>query len=135
MGAASSSEQKVAVDATQSDFEEADYEKVVEAVEKGDSKAKTKLAWYLLSGCGGAKVDGEKAVELLEERVKEEDSEAMWMLGLCNEYGMGCEQDIGKAETLYKQSSDKGNKKGEFLAVNGKDNRGSGVMHAEGLQQ
>ena len=50
-----------------------EYRDVFRAVEGGDNKAKTKLAWYKLSGCGGAEVDEDGAVKLLEERVEDED--------------------------------------------------------------
>ena len=40
---------------------------------RGEESAKTKLAWYKLSGMGGAKVDVDGAVKLLEERVKGKD--------------------------------------------------------------
>ncbi len=113
--------------------EEAEYKELLGAVEGGDNKAKTKLAWYKLSGCGGAEVDVEGAVALLEERVEDEDAEAMWMLGLCYEYGMGCEQDLKQADSLYKQSNDSGNEVGEFFVNNGKDKRGTGIMTARGL--
>ena len=105
-----------------------EYRAVLRAVEGGDNKAKTKLAWYKLSGYGGAEVDEDGAVKLLEERVKDKDIEAMWMLGLCYEYGRGCEQDIEKAEELYGLSRDGGNEIGKFLSENGKNERGSGVM-------
>ena len=62
------------------------------------------------------------------ERVKDQDSEAMWMLGLCYEFGMGCEQDIEEAVKLYEQCCDNGNVIGKFLCENGKDKKGSGVM-------
>ena len=110
------------------DDEVALYKEVVRTVESGDNKAKTKLAWYKLSGCGGAEVDEDGAVALLEERAEENVAEAMWMLGLCYEYGMGCEQDLERAESLYEQSSGSGSVTGTFLAENGKDERGSGVM-------
>ena len=109
--------------------EEREYQEVVCAVEGGDNKAKTKLAWYKLSGRGDADVDVDDAVVLLEERVKDKDAEAIWMLGLCCEYGIGCEQDIERAEQLYQQSCDSGSVIGKFLAENGKDGRGSGVMN------
>ena len=109
--------------------EEKEYKEVVHAVESGDNKAKTKLAWYKLTGCGGAEIDKDGAVVLLEERVKDEDTEAMWMLGLCYEYGMGCEQDIEEAEKLYKQCCDNKNVIGKFLYANGKGKRGSGLMN------
>ena len=113
--------------------EEAEYKKVLHAVERGDDKAKTKLAWYKLSGCGGAKIDEDGAVALLEERVKDKDVEAMWMLGLCYEYGMGVEQDLKRAEELYKELRDGESVIGEFLAENGREERGSGMMSVPGL--
>ena len=112
-----------------SEGEEAEvYKEVVSAVESGDNKAKTKLAWYKLSGRGGAEVDVDGAVVLLEERAKDKDAEAMWMLGMRCEYGLGCEQDLEKAESLYKQSAEGGSEIGKFLAANGEYGRGSGVM-------
>ena len=76
----------------------------------------------------------ESVVSLLEERVKEKDEEAMWMLGLCYEYGIGCERDLTRAETLYKQSCDGGNVIGKFLKDSGENNgRGSGMMIVCGL--
>ena len=107
---------------------EPEYNDFVSAVEGGDNNAKTKLAWYKLSGCGGAEIDEEGAVALLEERVKDKDVEAMWMLGLCYEYGMGTEQDLKRAERLYKQSRNGRSEIGKFLAKNGRFERGSGMM-------
>ena len=115
--------------------QEEEYKEVEKAVESGDNSAKTKLAWYLLSGCGGAKVDKERAVELLRERVEEEkDGEAMWMLGICKEYGIGCEQDLNEVERLYKECSKCGNVVGKFFVENGEDKRGSGVMKVGSLR-
>ena len=108
--------------------EEAEYKEILRAVEGGNNEAKTKLAWYKLSGCGDAEVDEEGAVALLEERVKDKDVEAMWMLGLCYEYGMGVEQDLERAEELYKESCAGESVIGEFLAKNEEYERGSGKM-------
>ena len=106
-----------------------EYKKVVKAVESGeDESAKTKLAWYMLSGLGGAKIEVEKAVKILEERVAAGDSEAMWMLGICKEYGRGIERDIEGAEELYKQSSESGNEIGKILVGKRWRGRGSGEM-------
>ena len=117
-----------------SEKEEREYKEIVGSVEGGDDKAKTKLAWYKLSGRGGAEVDVDDAVVLLEERVDKKDAEAMWMLGLCCEYGLGCEQDLKRAETLYLASSVGGSVIGKFLSENGKGKRGSGEMNVqEGL--
>ena len=113
--------------------EESEYKDTLQAVERGDDSAKTKLAWYFLSGYCGAKVDVDKAVVLLEERAEEDDTEAMWMLGLCCEYGMGTEQDIERAETLYKRSRDKGNEIGKYFARNRGSGRGNGVLGKIGL--
>ena len=107
---------------------EEEYKEVLSAVERGEESAKTKLAWYKLSGMGGAKVDVDGAVKLLEERVKENDGEAMWMLGLCKEYGRGIEQDIEGAEKLYKGLKEEGNEIGEILVGEGYWGRGSGKM-------
>ena len=95
--------------------------------------AKTKIAFCKLSGRGGVEVDMNGAIALLEERVKKGDCEAMWMLGLCYEYGMGTEQNIEKAEELYGESHDGENVVGEFLMKNGKGRRGTGVMKVNGL--
>ena len=112
---------------------EEEYKEVLSAVERGEESAKTKLAWYKLSGMGGAKVDVDGAVKLLEERVKENDGEAMWMLGLCKEYGRGIERDIEGAEKLYEESKEAGNEIGEILAGKGGKGRGSGKMGMRSL--
>ena len=119
---------------------EEEYKEVAKAVESGDNSAKTKLAWYLLSGCGGAKVDKDEAVVLLEERRKDRDGEAMWMLGICKEYGIGCEQDLKEAEILYKESSECENAVGKFFVEyrseveNGKYKWGSGLINLGSLR-
>ena len=114
---------------------ETKYKEVLEAIEKGEESAKTKLAWYKLSGFEGVKVDADEAVKLLEERVSAGDSEAMWMLGLCKEYGRGTEQNIEEAVKLYKESNESGNEIGKILAGKGKEYaRGSGKMRIEGLR-
>ena len=107
-----------AVEGKEETWGELKYDDVKSAVVTGDESAKTKLAWLMLSGFGGAVVGKDEAVALLEERVKEGDTEAMWMLGECNEFGIGTEQDIERAEELYKQSSEGGNRIGKILAWN-----------------
>ena len=87
---------------------------------------KTKQAWLMLSGLGGVDVDEDGAVALLQERVKDRDTDAMWMLGICYEFGIGIEQDIEQAEKLYQQSSDGGNEIGNFFVSHG--GNGSGNM-------
>ena len=104
---------------------EARYKEAVRAVESGDEKAKTVVAFYRLSGLGGAKVDPDEAVLLLEERVKDKDCEAGWMLGLCYGYGIGTERDSKRAKLLYKMSKEGGSVVGSFLLEN---ERGNGVL-------
>ena len=94
----------------------------------------TRLAFYMLSGCGDINIDAEKAVVLLEGCVKENDDEAMWMLGLCCEYGLGTEPNTQRAALLYNQSCEAGNIVGEFLCQNGEGVRGSGMMKVESLR-
>ena len=115
--------------------EEQKYEDALNAVERGDNSAKTKIAWYKLSGHGGAEKDEDGAVVLLEERVKDRDTEAMWMLGECNEFGIGTEQDIERAGKLYKQSSERGNRIGKILMDNKSKwyERGSGYLKMKRL--
>jgi len=113
--------------------DEAQRKEAERAMEKGDESAKTKVAYYKLSGRGGAEVDVEGAVALLEDRAKEEDCEAKWLLGLCCEYGIGMEQNTERAEVLYRESCEGGNAVGWFLKENDFWGRGSGVMKVESL--
>ena len=109
-----------------------EYKEAVYAMENGDESAKTRVAYYKLSGRGGVDVDVDGAVALLKERVMKGDGEAKWMLGLCCEYGIGTEQDIERAEMLYRESYEGGNGVGEFLMKNGKGDL-RGVMKVKGL--
>ena len=109
--------------------EEQDYKDALDSVERGEESAKTKLAWYMLSGLGGAAFDAKGAVALLEEKVKDKDAEAMWMLGVCYEFGIGIEQDIERASRLYNLSKAGWNKIGENLAKNVRmHEKGSGYL-------
>ena len=112
--------------------EEQDYKNTLDAVKRGYEGAKTKLAWYMLSGHGGAVVDAKGAVALLEERVKEGDAGAMWMLGVCCEFGIGIEQDRVRASGLNCQSRDRGSQIGKTLAMN-TGGRGSGYLRIKCL--
>ncbi len=119
--------------------QKAEYKAILEAFERGnDESAKTQLAWYKLSGIGGCEIDTNGAVELLEERVKANDTEAMWILGICNEFGRGCEQNIERAEELYCESCSGKNCCGVILYLNGKEEeeeeeRGSGYLKLDRL--
>ena len=113
--------------------EEEEYKKVARAEDDGDHKAKTKLAFFLLTGKGGAEVDEDRAFALLKERVKDRDTEAMWMLGLCYEYGIGCEEDFERAMSLYEQSRDGGNAAGKLLRDNVERGECVGAIKVKGL--
>ena len=93
------------------------------------AKPKTFLAWNILSN--PQIVDKSDAINLLEETTKVGDSESMWILGICCEYGIGMDQDIPRAEMLYQQSSDAENIVGLFLSKNGGCGRGIGIMRLE----
>ena len=99
-------------------------------VEGGNNKAKTSLAMLMLTGLGGAKVDRDSAVKLLKERVKDNDSEAMWMLAICYEYGLGVHKSEKDAEDLFEASSQLGNEIGSFLQDSSDCMRGCGEFHA-----
>ena len=112
---------------------EAEFRETVHAMKNGDERAMTKVAFYKLSGSGGVGIDAFGAVVLLEKRVKDRDCEAKWMLGLCCEYGVGTEQDIERAEKLYRESCEGGNAVGDFLMKNGQGGRGTGMMKVKSL--
>ena len=70
----------------------------------------------MLEGSHGMPRDADTAVALLEEKVKDRDAEAMWMLGVCNEFGMGTEQDVGRADQLYERGAEQGNATAKLLS-------------------
>ena len=112
--------------------EEPEYERFLETVCNGETSAKGKLAWFLLSGHGGTGVDAKKAVGFLSE-VVESDPEAMWMLGVCKEYGIGTENDLEGAQKLYDQSQRSGNAVAAFLLSKESEERQIGSMRIERL--
>ena len=115
---------------------EEEYRAALSSVDRGDDSRKTKLAWFKLSALGGCGFDGDGAVALLEERVKEGEPEAMWMLGLCSEFGIGIEQDFKRAKLLYSQSHDGENEIGTVLMENVGDERerGCGCLRVRRLR-
>ena len=91
----------------------------------------------MLSGSGGVEVDADSAVALLEELLKDNQLEAMWMLGLCYEYGLGTEQDIDRAKQLYTQIDEESCDDENALLIKSfkKNDCCSGILEIEGLQQ
>ena len=97
----------------------------------------TEKAQWMLEGSHGMARDADAAVALLEEKVKDRDAEAMWMLGVCCEFGMGTEQDVDRAEQLYKRGAEQGNATAEALdeILKSRKGRGSTFMDLRGSQK
>ena len=103
-----------------------------------DPKQKTKIAWQMLKksdgySASGVHYDPISAYKILEQRKAAGDAEAMWILGLCKEFGWGTKMDIKQAEALYALSSKKGNAVGTFLTSKEGKIRGSLVIRRECL--
>ena len=92
------------------------------------------MAQRMLEGSHGVVRDEKAAVTILEALAKGGDGEAMWVLGVCCEYGMGTEKDTKRACELYKGSAKKGSKHGRMLATKivNRNGRGNEVMFAGG---
>ena len=101
--------------------------KAPSGMEERDDKSKTRVAFCLLSRRG----DADEAVTLLTERAKDRDPEAMWILGVCYEYGIGVEQDIEEAVALYKHACEEGSEVGKHLYNNVEP--GKGILTLSGL--
>ena len=85
----------------------------------------------MLEGSHGVERDADTAVALLEEKVKDGDAEAMWMLGVCCEFGMGTEQDVARAEQLYERGAEQGNATAELLTDKLKNKNGRGCTQMD----
>ena len=99
--------------------------------DKMDSQ--TRSAIEKLTGFEGAALDATGAVALLEARVDKGDTEAMWILGLCCEYGIGMMKNTERAGVLLQQSSDARNPAGTFLKSNLKVGGDDRSLKAHGL--
>ena len=91
----------------------------------------TEEALWLLEGSHGKERDAKAAVVLLEEKIKETDSDAMWMLGVCCEYGIGTKQDVMRAEQLYQCAAQQQNTTAQLLCGKLKHWRGRGFTNME----
>ena len=85
----------------------------------------------MLEGSHGMARDADAAVALLEEKVKDGNAEAMWMLGVCCEFGMGTEQDVERAEQLYEHAAEKRNAAAKLLLGKLKNKNGRGCTQME----
>ena len=91
----------------------------------------------MLDGRDGMARDADGAVVVLQQQVDEHhDAQAMWLLGLCCEYGMGTKQDTKRAEQLYQQAAEQGDKTAKLLVdkLNNKNGRGCLEMDLKGEQ-
>ena len=93
-------------------------------------KGKVNAQW-MLEGSHGVERDADTAVALLEEKVKDGDVKAMWMLGVCCEFGMGTEQDVDRAEQLYKRAAEQGNATAKLLTNKLKNKNGRGCTQMD----
>jgi len=96
-------------------IEESKFRDVLNAVKRGEEDAKIKLAMLAFSGI----IVNEEEVKKLEQQVKKGDTEAMWKLGLCKDFGMGTKLNKRIAESLYEESSFGGNPTGIILSMYG----------------
>ncbi len=107
------------------------YDDLEKEVKKGNEKAKTKLAWLLLSGIGVEK-DVDRAVAILEERIRVWDADALWILGICYECGIGVEKDFEKSRGYFKVSRMK-TTLGWYFSMHRKHQRKGGEIIIGGL--
>ena len=83
-------------------FEDAErYQEVMNAAESDDVEKKKALAWFMITGRGGAKKDPEGGVALLRKIAKQ--SSSGFIVGCCEEFGVGSKQKPfdPKSKSLY----------------------------------
>ena len=96
----------------------------------------TEEALWMLEGSHGRKRDECAAVSLLEKIVEEKhDPDAMWLLGVCCEYGMGTQKDVERAGRLITEATQKGSKPAMKLSgkLMNKNGRGCPDMNLRSL--
>ena len=83
----------------------------------------------MMEGSHEMVMDADAVVALLEEKVKDRDTEAMWMLGVCCENGIGTEQDVIRAEQLYRRAAELGNTTAKLITENLNNNIATEFTH------
>ena len=81
----------------------------------GKRGSKSEVARRVLQDGRADKAERAQAVVQLEECARDGDAEAMWVLGVCCEHGIGTAQDLGRARELYEASQEKGCRTGGLL--------------------
>ena len=83
----------------------------------------------MLEGSHGMARDADGAVVVLQQQVDEHhDAQAMWLLGLCCEYGRGTEQDTQRAEQLFQQAAQQGDETAKLLVDQLRNSSGRGCL-------
>ena len=100
------------------------------STQQQEEKMTEKERW-MLEGSHRMERDSDAAVALLEEKVEDGDAEAMLMLGVCCEFGMGTEQDVERAEQLYKRGEEQGNATAKLLTDKLKNKNGRGCTQMD----
>ena len=77
--------------------------------------SRSEAARRVLQDGGADEAARAQAVALLAECARDGDAEAMWVLGVCCEHGVGTAQDVGRAQELYEASQERGCRTGMFL--------------------
>ena len=85
----------------------------------------------MLEGSHKMTRDAYAAVALLEAKVKNGDAEAMWILGVCCEFGTGIEQDAERAKQLYKHGAAQENATAMLLTDKLKNKNGRGCTQMD----
>ena len=67
--------------------------------------SQTRRAYWMLEGSHGYVVDANKAVELLITKAREGDSDAMWILSYCFQFGIGVEKNIEASKKLARKAN------------------------------
>ena len=92
-------------------------------------------ALWMLEGSHGMTRDADGAVVLLEDLVNKHrnnnNTDAMWMLGVCCEFGIGTEQDVHRAEQLFESAAQQGNTTAMLLTDKLKNKNGRGCMEMD----
>ena len=98
-----------------------------EMMEKKKTEECVEKVRWMLEGSHGMTRDAGTAVALLEDLViKDRNTEAMWMLGVCCEFGIGTQQDVERAEQLFQNAAQQGNTTAKLLTDKLKNRNGRG---------